>query len=172
MSKQAPRKSIISAFGALSAASLTLAENTGDALSPGPEASQKPVARVAAGVIGATQRTLSDIREERDRLQAIVAAGGGVELDPLKIDPSPFPDRLPDDTGVDFERFKKLFAEEGQKVPIQVRAHPSTQDRFQVVYGHRRWRAARELGRPVKAIVVDLSDSELVVAQGIENAAR
>ena len=40
------------------------------------------------------------------------------------------------------------------------------------MYGHRRWRAARELGRPLKAIIVDLSDSELVVAQGIENAAR
>ncbi|WGR90659.1 plasmid partitioning protein RepB (plasmid) [Bradyrhizobium sp. ISRA435] len=129
-------------------------------------------ARVGAGVIGATQRSLAELREERDRLQALVDAGGSSELDPASIDPSPFPDRLPDDSEADFEALKKLIAEEGQKVPIQVRRHPNVSDRYQVVYGHRRWRAALDLGVKVKVTVVSLSDSELVVAQGIENAAR
>jgi ParB family chromosome partitioning protein len=137
-----------------------------------PEAPIQPPARVGAGVIGATQRSLAELRGERDRLQALVDAGGGSELDPSSIDPSPFPDRLPDDTQVDFEALKKLIAEEGQKVPIQVRRHPNIDGRYQVVYGHRRWRAALDLGIKVKATVVALSDSELVVAQGIENAAR
>lgn len=132
----------------------------------------QPVARVGAGVIGATQRTLSDIRDERDRLQALVNAGGGLQLDPILIDPSPFPDRLPDDTDSAFEEFKKLIAEEGQKISIQVRTHPSVRDRYQIVYGHRRWRACRDLGIKVKAILIELTDTELVVAQGIENAAR
>jgi ParB family chromosome partitioning protein len=123
-------------------------------------------------VIGATQRSLAELRGERDRLQALVDAGGGSELDPSSIDPSPFPDRLPDDSQVDFEALKKLIADEGQKVPIQVRRHPTVSGRYQVVYGHRRWRAALDLGIKVKATVVALSDSELVVAQGIENAAR
>lgn len=130
------------------------------------------VARVGAGVIGATQRSLAELREERDRLQALVDAGVGLELDPLLIDPSPFPDRLPDDSEADFEMLKRLIAEEGQKVPIQVRLHPTADGRYQVVYGHRRWRATRELGVKVKASIVALSDGELVVAQGIENAAR
>jgi ParB family chromosome partitioning protein len=115
---------------------------------------------------------LAELRGERDRLQALVDAGGGSELDPSSIDPSPFPDRLPDDSQVDFEALKKLIADEGQKVPIQVRRHPTVSGRYQVVYGHRRWRAALDLGIKVKATVVALSDSELVVAQGIENAAR
>ena len=171
MSKQTPRKSIIGAFDALSLNSSTAVQVAEDGFSSG-TLTHRPVARVAAGVIGATQRSLTDIREERDRLQALVAAGGGVELDATMIDPSPYPDRLPDDSSADFEKFKNLIADEGQKVPIQVRVHSSLPDRYQVVYGHRRWRAALALGRPVKAIIVDLSDSELVVAQGLENAAR
>jgi ParB family chromosome partitioning protein len=126
----------------------------------------QPFARVGAGVIGATQRSLSEIREERDRLQALVASGGGLELETSLIDASPFPDRLPDDGERDFESFKKLIADEGQKIPIQVRKSPAAEGR------HRRWRACVDLGIKVKATQVDLSDTELVVAQGIENAAR
>lgn len=165
MSKKPGVKSIIANFGVFSAASET------DDSRPLASSAQ-PVARVGAGVIGATQRTLSDIREERDRLQALVASGGGLELDPSLIDPSPFPDRLPDDTDADYEAFKKLISDEGQKIPVQVRTHPSESGRYQIVYGHRRWRAARDLGLKIKAILHELTDSELAVAQGIENAAR
>ena len=163
MSKTPSGKSIIANF-ALSTSEAAPAE------AARPKA--QPIARVGAGVIGATQRTLTDIREERDRLQALVAKGGGVDLDPHQIDPSPFPDRLPDDTDGGFEEFRKLLAQEGQKIAIQVRKHPRTPDRYQIVYGHRRWRACRDLGINVKAIVTELSDRELVVTQGIENAAR
>jgi ParB family chromosome partitioning protein len=168
MNKREPRKSIISNFGALSG-SQTGSSNVS---SEEHNVAARPMARVGAGVIGATQRTLTDIREERDRLRAQLEAGGGLELDPNAIEPSPFPDRLPDDSELDFETFKKLIEGEGQKVPIQVRHHPAAPGRYQVVYGHRRWRAAKDLGRAVKAVVVNYSDSELVVAQGIENAAR
>jgi ParB family chromosome partitioning protein len=41
-----------------------------------------------------------------------------------------------------------------------------------VAYGHRRLRAAIEIGRPLRAVVRELSDPELVVAQGQENSAR
>lgn len=167
--KRPSGRSILANFG-----SFAKPETATDSPSPPARAdapNQLP-ARVGAGVIGATQRSLAELRGDRDRLQALVDAGGGSELDPSSIDPSPFPDRLPDDSQVDFEALKKLIAEEGQKVPIQVRRHPNVSGRYQVVYGHRRWRAALDLGIKVKAIVVALSDSELVVAQGIENAAR
>lgn len=165
-----PRKSIVASFGLLSA------ELEGD--QPGtpspPLPSPPPVNRVGAGVIGAAHRAIDDIRAERDRLKAIVESGGGrvIELDPAAVDPSPFPDRLPDDDDTDFEAFKRSIAEDGQKVPIQVRRHPSTAGRYQIVYGHRRWRAALELHLLVRAIEVELSDLDLVVAQGIENASR
>lgn len=128
--------------------------------------------RVGAGVIGATQRSLSELIEQRDRLQAIVESGGNVELAPNVIEPSPFPDRLADDTDEQFSEFKRSFEESGQKVPIQVRRHPEREGIYQVVYGHRRWRAAKELGVTLKAVVVELDDAELVVAQGIENGQR
>ena len=161
--KSPSSKSIIANFSSLAASPAEQSDSVALAL---------PVSRVGAGVIGATQRTLSDIREERDRLLSLVAAGGWVELDPELVDPSPFPDRLPDDGDREFSVFRLLMAEEGQKIPIQVRPHASVPGRYQIVFGHRRWRACRELGIKVKAAVVTLSDDELVVVQGIENAAR
>lgn len=131
-------------------------------------------ARVGAGVIGAAERSISQIVEERDRLQALVASGGGgsVELDANLVDASPFRDRLPDDDDEAFEAFKRGMEAEGQKVPVQLRRHPELDGRFQVIYGHRRVRAAKELGRPVKALVLEMSDRDLAIAQGIENSER
>ena len=172
MSKVSSKKSIISNFSALSAGLAEEPEGEGGVLPSPLGQTAQPVARVGAGVIGATQRTLTDIREERDRLRALLDAGGGLDLDPTLIEPSPFPDRLPDDNDLEFEALKKLISDEGQKVPIGVRRHPRDASRYQVVYGHRRWRAARELGVAVKAIVVSLDDRELVIAQGIENSVR
>lgn len=163
------RKSIVSSFGDL----------TGEkATSPQTEPSstddkQKPPSRVAAGIIGTTQRTLSQLREERDRLlEEAQSADKILRLSPENIDPSPFQDRLPDDDLEVFEAFKQSLAEEGQQVPITLRQHPHHKDRYQIVYGHRRWRALNELGQTVNAILVDYSDRDLVVAQGIENANR
>lgn len=168
-----PRRSIVANFGAL--ASGGIADP-----SPALEIKGSPLEfttgvvppRVAAGVIGATQRTLSDIREERDQLKAQLAAGGSAEIDPALIDPSPFQDRLPDDDATEFHALKASMAEDGQKVPVEVRRHPDQTGRYQLVYGHRRWRAARDLGIRLKAIVVDVDDQGLAIAQGVENSAR
>jgi ParB family chromosome partitioning protein len=169
MVKRAGGKSILANFGSFSQPEMAVPELAAAEASQVPA---QPLARVGAGVIGATQRSLTELREERDRLKALVDAGGAADLDPRLIDPSPFPDRLPDDDDLDFEALKTLISQEGQKVPIQVRRHPSHDGRYQVVYGHRRWRAATDLGIRVKATILALSDAELVVAQGIENAAR
>ena len=60
----------------------------------------------------------------------------------------------------------------GRQVPILVRPHPITQAAIKSAYGHRRFRAAAELGRTVRAVVKALTDEELVVAQGQENNER
>ncbi len=164
MNKKPPRRSIVSSFSAFAGPASPQPEAGEDA----PERksgfdlarlSARPAARVGAGVIGATQRTLTDIREERDRLLAQVEAGGVIEVDPAAVDPSPLPDRLPDDDASAFEALKRSLAEEGQKVPVELRRHPAKPGRYyQLVYGHRRWRAAQELGIRLKAIVGDLDD--------------
>lgn len=171
MSKS-PRKSIVASFGLLSA---ELESNQATDQQPeAPAQAQASGNRVGAGVIGAAHRAIDDIRSERDRLKALLESGGGVvrELDPSLIDPSPYPDRLPDDDAASFEAFKRSIETEGQKVPVQVRKHPSSPARYQIVYGHRRWLAAKQIGKPVRAIEVEISDLDLVLAQGIENAGR
>ncbi|KQS75521.1 plasmid partitioning protein RepB [Rhizobium sp. Leaf384] len=167
------KKSIIANFGILSAA----VDSDPQPAEPQPAAVQPPsptLPRVGAGVIGAAQRSIGELRDERDRLKALVESGAGssLELDASLIDPSPYPDRLADDNGQDFAAFKATFEAEGQKIPIQVRPHPERPGRYQVIYGHRRLKAAKELGLPVRALVVEMSDRDLVVSQGIENAAR
>ncbi|SES23843.1 plasmid partitioning protein RepB [Rhizobium sp. NFR03] len=163
------KKSIIANFGLLSAAV------DADPQPANPSAPTTPtLPRVGAGVIGAAQRSIGELRDERDRLKALVESGSGasLELDASVIDPSPFPDRLADDNDADFAAFKATFEAEGQKIPIQVRPHPEHIGRYQVIYGHRRLKAAKELRRPVGALVVEMSDRDLVVSQGIENAVR
>lgn len=165
-SKKGPGKSLAAAFGAFSASAVEESQARG---------ASAPLVqpRVMPPVLGVAKRSIQDLREERDRFEALAASGGGYrELSPDLIDPSPFSDRLPDDDDAGFERFKATVQEKGQKVPILVRLHPQAEGRFQVVYGHRRLRATRELGIPVKALVCEYSDEELAIAQGIENAER
>ncbi len=172
MSKS-PRKSIVASFGLLSA-ELESGKTTDVSHEAPPAPSPATGNRVGAGVIGAAHRAIDDIRTERDRLKALVESGGATvrDVDASLIDPSPYPDRLPDDDAASFDAFKRSIETDGQKVPIQIRKHPSDQGRFQIVYGHRRWRAAKELNKSVRAVEVDMSDLDLVVAQGIENASR
>lgn len=189
-----PRKSILANFASFAAEAKVHAgeaaakTNAGDdalAPVPSPSAGGAPsatrsatapmggmVQRVGASVIGATQRSIAELREERDQLRVLVDAGGVREIDASLVDPSHFRDRMPDDDDADFEGFRARFAQEGQKVPAEVRVHPDVPGRFQLVFGHRRWRAARELGVPLRAIVVAKSDVEVAVSQGIENAER
>ncbi|MCZ7497414.1 plasmid partitioning protein RepB (plasmid) [Aminobacter sp. SR38] len=165
MSKQPGRKSILANFASYTPQQRELEQENA------PSEPTTSSSRVA-GVIGATQRTLAELREEREELKAQLEASGELELDPELVDPSPFPDRLIDDDEEAFEAFKLLIASEGQMMPILVRRHPADPARYQVSYGHRRLRAARELGLKVKAKVGSLDDRQLVIAQGMENSAR
>lgn len=94
-----------------------------------------------------------------------------VDLDPAEIDASFVPDRMAPSE----EAHQALVAsirESGQQVPILVRPHPEIPGRYQIAYGHRRVRAVQELGCTVRAVVRNLTDEQLVVAQGQENNER
>jgi len=149
---------------------LFAAEPAGQGLSAD---NKPPPARVAAGAVRSMKETFSDIERENAELRARVGAGEQVvEIDPSLIDPSPYADRFAVEDDPSFEQLKQSIAERGQEIPILVRAHPLAAGRYQTAFGHRRLRAARLLGRPVKAIVRALDEDDLVVAQGVENAAR
>jgi ParB family chromosome partitioning protein len=123
--------------------------------------------------MGLALKSLSDDADEARLLRAQLASGAQVvELDPNLIDPSFVRDRLEEPQGEDFEAFKTSLAEDGQQVPILVRPRPDKEGRYQAAYGHRRLAALRALGRPIKVIVRDLTDEQLIVAQGKENSDR
>lgn len=94
------------------------------------------------------------------------------ELDPNLFAPSIVSDRIPSTTDVRFQELKAAIAENGQQIPIIARAHPTDEGHYQIAAGHRRWRVAQELGRPLKAIIRQLSDQEMVILQGQENGPR
>lgn len=129
--------------------------------------------RVAAGAVRTMKETFSNIERENETLRAQFADGEHViDIDPLLIDPSPFADRFEHDDDASFETLKQSIAERGQEIPVLVRIHANVAGRYQTAFGHRRIRAAHQLGRLVKAIVRTLSDDELIIAQGVENSAR
>ncbi|SFE98847.1 chromosome partitioning protein, ParB family [Sulfitobacter brevis] len=118
--------------------------------------------KTTAPALGALQGSLSAIRE----------------LDPSLIDDWGPKDRLDgftavnsEDDGDGFETLKSSIKDGGQQVPILVR-RAGPEGRFEIIYGRRRLRACRELGRKVRANVQDLDDATALLAKGLENAAR
>lgn len=123
---------------------------------------------------GASRSMISSLSELAEKAAIADQALVGeivAELDPSLIDKSFISDRM----GEDEEAFQELIEairERGQDTPVLVRPHPTDKGRYQIVFGHRRVRAARILGRPVKAVVKHVSDVDHVIAQGQENSAR
>lgn len=127
------------------------------------------------GAVGAMSRSLERISADIDAAKALeqrlLAGADVIELDPVLIDSSFVTDRL-DESAADCAVLVASLREHGQQVPILVRPHPEISGRYQVAYGHRRLRALREMQRHVKAVVRQLTDDQLVIAQGQENSAR
>ena len=123
--------------------------------------------------MGLSLQSLSDDAEDALALRAQLQSGEYVvDIEPDLVDASFIRDRLDDLDTADFEELKASIEEHGQQVPILVRPSPQDDNRYQVAYGHRRLAALQALGRPVKAVVRDLSDEDLIVAQGKENLER
>jgi ParB family chromosome partitioning protein len=114
---------------------------------------------------------MMSIDELADSAKRVVAGEVIVELDPQQIDVSFVGDRLGDDEE-EFAALKEAIRSQGQSTPILVRPHPDNSTRYMVVFGHRRLRAARELGVQVRAVVKDVEAIAHVILQGQENSAR
>lgn len=123
---------------------------------------------------GASRSMISSLHELAEKAALADANHSGdaiVELDTALVESSFVSDRLGDDDAA-FAELLEAIKERGQDTPILVRPHPDQGDHFQIVFGHRRVRAAKELGRPVRAIIKEVSDADHVIAQGQENSAR
>lgn len=126
----------------------------------------------ALGAISQSLGGMTDKVKRADEIeQKLIQGQTIVELDPLQIDNSFVADRM-EATEEQSAAFRELIRKHGQNVPILVRPKTEHSDRYEVAFGHRRLRAARELGIKVRAVVRVLTDEELVVAQGQENSGR
>jgi len=134
-----------------------------------PNALPQTPPRIRSGAIAAMGASLQQLTDLRDQVESGSAI---VELDPALIDGSFVSDRIADATDSSIDALVESFRESGQQVPILVRPHPNNRNRYQIAFGHRRVRAATRLGIKVRAVVRDLTDQELVVAQGKENLDR
>lgn len=126
-----------------------------------------PVARVdpakprySTGAIGAVSQSIAELKSRSIS-----------DMDADLIDAGGMRDRL-EEAGDSIAKLAESIRDYGQQVPVLVRPHPKNPDRYQVVYGRRRVAALRSLGLPVKVMIRNLDDRELVIAQGQENAAR
>ncbi|PZR88504.1 MAG: plasmid partitioning protein RepB [Stutzerimonas stutzeri] len=128
-------------------------------------------ARAAYANRGASRAMMQSLEEMAEQSKLLASGEVVVELDPNLIDDSFISDRVEDDDE-EFAALKQAIEERGQLQPILVRPHPYTTGRHMVVFGHRRRRAAKELGKPVRAIIRALDDVSHIVAQGQENAQR
>ena len=127
---------------------------------PPAQPNTKNVRRPVAGAVGAVSQGIADLRS-----RAVVY------LDPNAILAGGLKDRL-EFNEEDHALLMAQISEHGQQVPILVRPHTEEDDAYQIVYGRRRVLACRDLGITVKAMVRELDDSDLIVAQGQENTAR
>jgi ParB family transcriptional regulator, chromosome partitioning protein len=130
----------------------------------------------SANAVGAVGSALGNLRGQTSAeiaaLKSQLESGDTVvELDTDKIDGSFVSDRMErSDEATD--TLVEQIRNRGQLVPILVRPNPADPARYQVAFGHRRLAAAKKLGIAVRAVVRNLTDEELVIAQGQENNAR
>ena len=129
--------------------------------------------RVGSAAVKSMDRAFVSIEDENKRLHdQLLSSESIIELDPDRVVGSFVNDRLDIEGDASFHAFVEGIKEAGQKLPILVRPLVGKPGHYQAAYGHRRLRACQILNRPVKAIVREMSDEELVVSQGIENSER
>lgn len=144
-------------------------------VNPVAEEPRQHVTYKGIGALGAVTRSIDALAAKADaakEIEAKLTAGEVViELEPDQIEDSFVSDRLAH-SDQQFQELVDAMRVRGQDSPILVRPHPTKDGIYQIAFGHRRAKAARLLGRPVRAVVKALTDRDHVIAQGQENSAR
>ncbi|MFC0246597.1 plasmid partitioning protein RepB [Falsochrobactrum ovis] len=129
--------------------------------------------QITSGALQSMNDAITGLSREADELREAVAGGYSIiEVDTALIDPSFVKDRLDEFSGPDFEALVESIRTNGQGVPVLLRPNPEKVGRYQIAYGHRRVAALKQLGKKVKSFIRNLTDDELIIAQGNENLER
>jgi ParB family chromosome partitioning protein len=118
------------------------------------------------------QKLSADAETGRALRSQLTSGASVVELEPELIEPSFVKDRFSQSDDEAFQDLVTSIRTHGQQVPILVRPHPEKAGHYQIAYGNRRLRAAATLGRKVRAVVRELTNTDVVIAQGKENSER
>lgn len=78
----------------------------------------------------------------------------------------------PDNELGDIDALAQSFVEIGQQVPCIVRPSSTDEDKYELIAGERRWRAAIVAEKPLKVIVQSLDDRTAALVQAVENEQR
>lgn len=148
-----------------------LLANIGDRPAKPVEQDGVAASRVEYARRGASRSMMQSLDDLAESSMRVLEGDIVVSLDPDKLDPSPYADRIGEDEEKDGELLQAI-KNAGQHSPVLVRPHPQTSGRYIVVFGHRRVRVARKLGQEVRAVIKPLEDIAHVIAQGQENSAR
>jgi len=132
--------------------------------------------RQRAGAINAMGRIFSGIRNDAARAEELQRELANVEcvvaIDPECVDPSPIRDRIADPSSDEEAQLRASISESGQRVPVLLRPRRDQEGRYFTVFGHRRIAVAKSLGIQVRAIVLNLTEEDALIAQGQENNDR
>ncbi|MTI15913.1 plasmid partitioning protein RepB [Rhodobacteraceae bacterium RKSG542] len=127
----------------------------------------KPRENSAVGRLGAALHSLTEQRTETIDPSLVIK-----NLDAKLLMPSIAMDRAFETDDDELSSLAQSILENGQQVPVLVRPHPSMPGHYQIAYGHRRVKACQSLDIAVRAVVENLTDEQLVIAQGKENEER
>ena len=129
--------------------------------------------KTQASRVGELEGRLSEATKE---LQGWEGAKATRLIEPAHIQRSQYANRHEINfSGLEFEKLKVEISNAGGNVqPIKVRPIASSDDkyRYEIVFGHRRHEACRQLGLKVSAIVDNLDDQTLFVEMERENRER
>lgn len=121
----------------------------------------------------ALQASFASIETDNIKLREELEKSKAQDLEPDLVLPSLVQDRMEwTEEDPEFQSLLASIDAKGQRLPILVRPHPAIEGSYQLAFGSRRNRACKVLGRKVRAYVEDLTDEQLVVAQGLENNER
>jgi ParB family transcriptional regulator, chromosome partitioning protein len=135
---------------------------------------ERPVARDYA-FKGASRSLISSIDEMAAQAGKLLEGETIIEVDPDLVDQSFANDRLnvdQEDYEADYAQVLESIRSSGQNSPALLRPHPERSGRYMLVFGRLRWRAAKELGLKLRAVIKEISERDHVIAQGQENNAR
>jgi ParB family chromosome partitioning protein len=155
---------------------LEATKGLGDSL---PQPAERTGPKTAPGALMAFRHESLSYEQRIETLEAMLAAKADAlpvrSLDPQAIRLSKFANRMEASfhTEAHLELKATIEAMGGNSQPIGVRAAEKVDNtEWELIWGSRRHRCCIELGMPVKAMVLDLSDVDLFLAMDAENRSR